>query len=288
VLFACGEERATGAGAGGSEALVPAGALPRVVSLNPSITNILVALGATDALVGVDDWSARVQPAASALPRVGGLFNPSLEAILALEPDIVALVPSAQQRDLRDRLVAVDVEVLALANLTLAEVLESIHTLGAHVDREAAATARIEAIRDALRATAQLNAGRPRPRTVLVLQRDPLYVVGRGSFLDEMLAAAGAENLGAAFDEEYPRAGTEWLIATAPELVLDAAGDAASAQAHWAQWPSLPAVAADQIVSVPAEDLTMPGPDLDRSLALLADWVDWARPTAAARVEPAP
>ncbi|MDH3725761.1 MAG: helical backbone metal receptor, partial [Thermoleophilia bacterium] len=170
VLFACGEERLAGALPGASEPLEAAAAMPRVVSLNPSITNILVALGATDALVGVDDWSARVQPAASALPRVGGLFNPSLEAILALEPDLVALVPSAQQRDLRDRLDAVGVDVLALANLTLAQVLDSIQLLGARVDRGAAATARIEAIRGALRTTAEHNAGRPRPRTVLVLQ----------------------------------------------------------------------------------------------------------------------
>ena len=63
----------------------PADALPRVVSLNPSLTAILLALDAGPALVGVDDWSARDLPEVSSLPRVGGLFNPSLEGILALE-----------------------------------------------------------------------------------------------------------------------------------------------------------------------------------------------------------
>lgn len=277
VLFACGEERGAGEPRVESAPHAAATGLPRIVSLNPSITNILVALGAGESLVGVDDWSARVQPAVAELPKVGGLFNPSLEAILALAPDLVALVPSAQQRDLRNRLGSLEIDVLVLENLTLAQVLASIAALGARVDREAAAQVRIDTIREAWRVTTERNAGRTRPRTVLVLQRDPLYIVGRGSFLDEMLTAAGAENLGAGFDEEYPRAGTEWLIGAAPELVLDAAGDAASARAHWSQWPSLPAVAADRIISIPAEDLTMPGPDLEHSLALLAGWVDRAR-----------
>ena len=320
VLFACGEERRVGGGPVGAElepaaesvgaeldaasasvgvevdqgAASPSGehearSAPavRIVSLNPSITNIVVALGAVETLVGVDDWSARVQPAVAEVPRVGGLFNPSLEGILALRPDVVALVPSAQQRDLRDRLTALEIDVQVLENLTLDQVLDSIRRLGVTVGRAAEAGRRIGAIRDAMRATQQRSTGRARPRTVLVLQRDPLYIVGRGSFLDEMLAAAGAENLGAEFDEEYPRAGTEWLIGAAPELILDAAGYEASARAHWSQWPSLPAVAADHIVSVPAVHLTMPGPDLDRSLALLVAWVDGAR-SAAAPSEPAP
>ena len=281
LTLACGVWLSCGEGSASSPEAVVAfesrSALPRIVSLNPSITNILVALGATGSLVGVDDWSARVQPAVAGVPRVGGLFNPSLEAILGVQPDVVALVPSAQQRDLRDRLAELGIEVQSLENLTLDQLLLSIEWLGRRVGREVEATARIRAIREAMRATAARNEGRPRPRTVLVLQRDPLYLVGRGSFLDEMLDAAGAENLGAEFDEEYPRAGAEWLIAAGPELVLDAASDAAAARSHWAQWPSLPAVRRGRVVSLPAEELTMPGPDVDRALARLASAIDAAR-----------
>ena len=61
----------------------------RVVSLNPSLTAILLALDAADTLVGVDEFSASQQPTVAHLPRVGGLFNPSLEAVAALEPDAV-------------------------------------------------------------------------------------------------------------------------------------------------------------------------------------------------------
>jgi iron complex transport system substrate-binding protein len=241
---------------------------PRVVSLSPSLTAILLALDAGNALVGVDEVSAQVDPRVRALPRVGGLFNPSLEAIVALRPSIVALVPSAQQRELRERLEALGIEVLALPNIRYQDVLTSILLLGGHVGRDAAALARVDVIEKAWGAARFKAAHEPRVRTVLVLQREPLYVVGRGSFLDTMLECAGAENLARAFDDPYPRVSVEWLIAAAPDLILDAADPAAGARAHWSHWPSLPAVAKGRVETLD-RSLTIPGPYLDRALAKL-------------------
>jgi iron complex transport system substrate-binding protein/vitamin B12 transport system substrate-binding protein len=247
----------------------PAQALPRVVSLNPSLTEILLALDAEPALVGIDDWSARDRPELASLPRVGGLFNPSLEGILALEPDLVVWVPSAQQRNLRERLEALGIEVLVLENITLAQVLDSIERLGARVQRAQQARLRVRAIRKAWTREQRRAQRGPHPRTVLVLQRDPLFVVGGGSFLDAMLRAAGAENAAGEFEEAYPRVGVEWLIAAAPQLIIDAAEGPERAREHWSRWPSLPAVAAGRVVTVPPDTVTLPGPQLDRAVALL-------------------
>src|SRR5262249_12497952 len=87
-------------------------------------------------------------------------------------------------------------------------------------------------------------------------------------FLDSMLEAAGAENLARAFDEPYPRVSVEWLIAMAPDLILDAADPASGAHEHWARWPSLPAVEHGRVETLDRA-LTIPGPYLDRSLAEL-------------------
>jgi iron complex transport system substrate-binding protein len=252
----------------------------RIVSLNPSLTATLLALGAGDRLVGVDDYSARQQPAVRALPAVGGLFNPSLEAIVGLAPDLVVLVPSAQQRDLRGRLEALGVAVLELPNVTLPELLASIETLGERVGRSDAARARVREIRAAWAGAERAAEGRPLVRSVLVLQREPLYVVGRGSFLDAMLAAAGAENLANVFAEPYPRVSLEWLIAAAPALILDASEDAGEPAGYWARWPSLPAVAAGRVHRIVASEVTLPGPHPERALAQIAALV---RPLAARR-----
>jgi ABC-type Fe3+-hydroxamate transport system substrate-binding protein len=250
-----------------------AAAEPRVVSLNPSLTAILLALDARSTLVGVDDWSARDLPEVGGLPRVGGLFNPSLEAILALRPDLVVWVPSAQQRSLRERLEALGVAVLELENITLDQLLAGIETLGERIGRGDAARRRVREVRRAFAEAERAATASARPRTVWVLQRDPLYVVGGGSFLDEMLRAAGAVNLAAGFDEPYPRVGVEWLIAAEPELILDAADPPEEAETHWSRWPSLPAVADGRIVAVPAKQITLPGPYVDRAVRWLADAV---------------
>ena len=241
---------------------------PRVVTLSPSLTAILLALGARDAIVGVDESSAQFDERVRALPRVGGLFNPSLEAIVALSPTAVALVPSAQQRELRERLEALGIEVLALPNISYEDVLRSIVVLGERVGRADAARARADAIRAAWRAARESAGASPRVRAVLVLQREPLYVVGSGSFLDAMLEAAGAENLAREFGDPYPRVSVEWLIAAGPDLILDAADPADGAAVHWKQWPSLPAVRNGRVATLDRA-VTIPGPDLDRSLALL-------------------
>ena len=246
-------------------------AAPRVVSLNPSLTAIVLALGAGDSLVGVDDWSARQQPGMHERPTVGGLFDPNLEAILALAPDVVVLVPGAQQRGVADRLRGLGVEVLELPNISLEELLGSIEALGRVVERPEAAAARAGAIREAWARAERSAAGGPHPRTVLVLQRDPLYLVGRGSFLDAMLRAAGAVNLAAGFAEAYPRASLEWLLAERPEVILDASEGGEPAQRYWQRWPSLPAVQRGRVEALPADRVTLPGPYLDRGLALVVE-----------------
>ncbi|MCZ6785023.1 MAG: helical backbone metal receptor [Proteobacteria bacterium] len=266
----------------------------RVVSINPSLTAILIALGAGDSLVGVDDFSARQQAQVAGLPLVGGLFSPSLEAVVALEPDLVVLVPSVEQRDFRERLAALGFRVEVFDNIRFEQVLENIERLGRLVGRDEAAAVRVAEIRRARRVVGELAAKRtgtgPRPRTLLVMQRDPVFVVGSGSFLDDMLRVVGAENLGASFGDPYPRVAVEWVLAAAPEVLLDMSPDADAPEAHWSRWSSLPAVKAGRVLRLD-QVVTLPGPDLDRSLVLLATALhgrELGREIAAALDEPLP
>jgi len=242
----------------------------RVVSMNPSLTAILLALGAGDVLVGVDAYSARAEPRVAGLPRVGGLADPDLEAVVALRPDLVVLVPSFEQRDFRVRLRELGVPVRAFDPKSFEEVLGTIRALGRAVGRPEAAAARLEAIRRARREVRAGVSERSRPRTVLVLQRDPLFVVGRGSFIDEMLRVAGAENLGAELDAPYPRVALEWLVAREPEVILDASAAGVPAAEYWSRLPSLPAVREGRVVALGPGVATLPGPWLDRALWELA------------------
>jgi iron complex transport system substrate-binding protein len=242
----------------------------RIVSMNPSLTRMLVAIGARDTLVGVDEFSARAEPAVSSLPRVGGLYSPSLESVVALRPDLVVLVPSFEQREFRTRLTQLGLSVQEYDPVRFEQVLETILALGRRVGHETEAKARVDAIRRTQRAVERAVAGRPPLSAVLVLQREPLFVAGGGSFLDEMIAMAGARNLGAALGETWPRTSVAWLVGVAPQIILDSDSDPAPAAAFWARWPSIPAVAQRRVVAIDAGDVTLPGPDLDRALLKLA------------------
>ncbi len=259
----------------------------RVVSLNPSLTAIVLALGAGERLVGVDDWSKKQNPVLAELPSVGGLYTPNLESLAALAPDLVLLVPSAEQRDFHGRLAELGIAVEGFNPVRFDEVLASIARLGRITGSEAKARERVAAIRAARAEVEAAVAGRPVRSAVLVLQRDPLFVVGGGNFIDEMLASAGARNLGREVEGSYPRISLEWLVARAPEVILDASHDAEPAPDYWARWPSLPAVREKRVVSIPSGAATLPGPALDEALRLLARSVhgDLAGPAAG---DPAP
>jgi iron complex transport system substrate-binding protein len=242
----------------------------RIVSINPSLTAILVSIGALDRLVGIDDYSARSLPEVSHLPRVGGLYSPSLESVVALRPDLVVLVPSAEQRDFRERLARLGVRVSAFENIHFDEVLENIERLGAIAQRPEAAAARVNAISRTRAEARRLVAGRPAPRVIVVLQREPVFVVGSGSFVAEMIEDLGGANLGAEFPDPYPQVAMEWLIASAPEVLIDLSLDAEPPEQYWSRWPSLPALNAGRVMRLDAQLVSMPGPQLDEALRSLA------------------
>ena len=237
----------------------------RVVSLNPSLTAMALALGAREQLAGVDDFSARQEPAVAALPRVGGLYDPSLEAVVALRPDLVMLVPSAEQRGFQDQLAALGIARFVADPVSYDEVLATIGALGERLGRAHQAQARIAKLRSARARAQAASAGRPRVRALLVLQRDPLFVAGAGTFVDDMLRAAGAANVAADLPGSWPRASREWLLAAQPELILDSTDEPEPANEFWARWPALRA----RVVSLPAGLVTLPGPQLDRALVQL-------------------
>jgi iron complex transport system substrate-binding protein len=247
--------------------------LPRLISLNPSLTAIVVRLGAADRLVGVDDYSARVVPEVADRPQVGGLFDPNLESVVALRPDRVLLVAGVDQQTHGERLARLGIEVEVFENERLDEVLENIERLGRLLGREPIAERRIAAILAMREAVGTATASLPRPQTVAVVDRAPLYLVGAETFLDEMLETVGARNLGRGLGAGYPRGSIEWLIEAGPELLLDMTPGTEETEpgaAFWSRWPSLPAVERGRVLTVDAQSVSLPGPDLDAALRALA------------------
>lgn len=219
----CHAREARGSGGEGVSGLsvVDATAAParRVVSLVPSATEVLYAIGAGDRVVGVsvyDDFP----PEVTRLPKVGGMTNPSFEAIVSLRPDAVVGVQGPLNIGVLQRLQAMGVRGYFPRAESVREVLASIDGFGVLVGRRTAAQALHAKIERDLDAVRQRVAGAPRPKTVAVISVRPLVVAGRGSWIDEVLTISGGTNV-VDSSARYPSVSLERLSAWAPEVILD-------------------------------------------------------------------
>lgn len=194
-----------------------------VISLVPSATEILFALGAGSSLVGVSDYCTH-PPEARGLTRYGGFLNPSTESILASGAHAIVLV-STQTRLIRACRDA-GLEVVTVQTNNLDDMDAAIAALGELVGRQAEAVdleKRIHAEIDAARA--RVPPGDP-PRVVVVVDRAPdtlkrIFVAGPDSLLDDLLAKAGALNAFGDASRTYPMVSLETILAREPDVIID-------------------------------------------------------------------
>ncbi len=260
-------------GAPQREAAPPDPASARLISLSPGVSRVIVALGARERLVGVDRYS-REHPALADLPSLGGLFAPDIERAFELRPDLVLGVSSAQQRDFFAALRARGIRCEEIdTSGRLDDVLAAWLRVGELIGRPAAAAALVAATRDGLQA---LRGGHdpaaPTQRVALVLDVDPLFVVGAGSFVHDLIEIAGGDNVFGDIAAPYPRVSLELLVGRAPDLVLDASlgeRDPATLEAARRRWQRLGG--AGRVAFLPRGATTLPGPDLVRGAERIRD-----------------
>jgi iron complex transport system substrate-binding protein len=265
-----------GSGVLGSGQTVP----KRIVSLIPAVTEMLFEIGAGDQVVGVssfDTYPAEV----SSRQKVGGLFDPNFERILALRPDLV--ITYGSQDELTTRLKSANIPWFSYRHGGLADITGTIRTLGTrtgHADRANTLAAQIE--RD-LAAVAQRAVGKARPRTLLVIGREDgslrgLFVSGGVGFLHDLLTLAGGTNVMADIPREGLQLSSEQLLVRAPDVVIElrvgdwSADRRAAELAVWRQ-ARIPAAASERIHILTDPALVVPGPRVAASARALADVV---------------
>jgi len=243
----------------------------RIVSLVPSLTETLFAIGAGSSIVGVGTFDS-FPPEVTRLPRVGALLDPDVERILSLKPDLV--VTYGSQTTLESQLARAKIRTYSYRHGGVADVMESIKGVGrasGHAREADALVDRLNAQLNALRARVK---GRPRLRTLLVVDRQPgtlreIYASGGIGFLHDMLDAAGGDNVFADIKRESVQPSTETLLTRAPQVILEVRAEGliqtpavATERNVWASLPGLPAVRDGRIQFLSGSHLVVPGPRL--------------------------
>jgi len=224
---ACSPHDPDGASSGSASiAVVDAAGLPvtlrhpasRIVSLVPSATQTLHAIGASGALVGRTDYDR--QPWAEGIASVGGGLEPSLEAIVALRPDLVIRFEGDQDPRTRARLDDLGITYLTVRPDHLADISETARLLGRLTGREAAADSLVRAIDEGLSAVSAAVASLPRRPVAYVLGGSPPWVSGPDTYISEILALAGGDNVFSDLGRLYASISPEELRARRIDVVL--------------------------------------------------------------------
>lgn len=280
LLCACGErgapsEAASSSGAAGSAATKAATAAVRpvrVISIAPSTTEALFAIGAGGEVVGVSRY-CDFPPEVAALPKVGGFVDPSLEAILALSPSLIVGSRSPTNRGLVETLESRNIAVYFPLNESFDEIRQMLRGLGQRTGHVEGAEGVVRSIDADLSRVAEATRRLPRPRVLLVFDHKPLAVAGPGSFADAMLRAAGADNAverGGA----YPILGVEQVLALSPTVIIESRHTNVPRDAprsiEWDRYPSIPAVREDRVLYIADDRLQRPGPRVGEAVVVLA------------------
>lgn len=248
----------------------------RVLSLAPSTTEILYAIGAGDDVIGVTDFCA-FPPEAKAMPKFGGFHNPNVEAMIAARPTIA--FHATGTRGLEDQLTAAGIAVVSVPSDRLSDIAGGLRIAGKALDRADAAEREALAFEAAIARLRAACSEQPRVRVLVVLSRTPgpvreVFSVGPNTFIDDLLQVIGAENALRDSPAPYPQPSLEEIIVRPPEVILEEtsnvdADSIARSRAEWAQ--ALGPQSAKVRVEVFSDPhLSVPGPGVIRSAERLA------------------
>ena len=243
---------------------------PRLISMAPSLTEIVFALGLQDQLVGVTRY-CDFPPAARDIAQVGGFFDPSYEEMVALRPDLVLLLDSHTQ-------VAAELDKLGLAHFMsphkeVADIPRAVEMIGHRcgaADRADSLAADLRRRADAVHKRVwDLSA----PRVLLCIGRDRsggdmagMHFAGQDGFYDALLDLAGGHNALSGHAVDFPQLSAEGILDTDPDLIIDLVSRLPEGQtraqiaAQWERLPACRAVAAGQVHVIVGDHALRPGP----------------------------
>lgn len=244
----------------------------RVVSLAPSITEIVFALEQEHRLKGVTLFSD-FPPQARAIPRVGSYVQLDLERIVALRPDLCIATKDGNPKETIDRLVALNIPVYAVDPKNLGSVMETILEIGSILDAPEKANALVKSMYSRIQKIKVLvEQSTITPGVFYQIGVSPIVSAGTHTFIHELIVLAGGKNL-AQGPVTYPQFSREQVLVLSPEVfIISSMARAAvfeQVKREWCEWPGLPAVRNQRIFLVDSDILDRPTPRLVEGLELL-------------------
>ena len=265
----------------------------RVISLAPSITETLFAVGAGEQIVAVTNFCVYPE-AAKSLPRIGGYIDPSLSEIVAQKPDMVVMLD--RQQRLNKQLLQLGINTLLVDSASLTGIMDSILTIGEATGHQVTEHQLHDELKQQIDDITKKVSTLPSKDTLLAIahytnseQLDMVYIAGQQDFYNDILTLAGGNNVYQDSRLKVPAVSQEGLLRMNPEVIIDIFPDASAHQAdlnnvlkQWQQLAHLRAVESQQIHFIEADYATVPGP---RIVQLLKDIAVLIHPEIKAEID---
>lgn len=247
----------------------------RIVSLVPSMTEMVVALGGAERIVGRTRYDRH--PEVLHALALGGGLDPNLETLLQLSPDLVLATPTEDLRPTVERLEALGIPVHRGRTVSLDDHRRLTLDLGTLLGGDAprAARAFVDSLDLGLAALEASHAGRPAPTVFYLVWNDPPMTVGPGSYLHDLIQAAGGDNVFGDASAAWPQVGLEEILHRDPDwVVIPGAEGGDPARLEWIRaapgWRELRAVRDGRVAVVEADLFNRPGPRVLEAARTLA------------------
>lgn len=192
----------------------------RIVSLVPSLTEAIFAFGGGERVVGVTHFCLEPWPEVRSRPRVGGTKTVDVARVLALSPDLVVASAEENRPEHVEAIAEAGIPVYVTLPTTVVGALRMLEELATMLGLEGAARPMLEASRRVLRETQAIVAGAPRPRVFCPIWRDPWMTIGPGTYMHDLIATCGGDNVFADAGERYPAVELEEVARRRPQVVL--------------------------------------------------------------------
>lgn len=245
----------------------------RLVSIAPSVTETLYALGLADRLVGDTDY-CDYPPQARAVPHVGAMLSPNLEKIVALKPDLVLGTDEANRRVTADQLEHLGIPLYGVTAHTVEGTIQSLEDLGRVLDWDQPTQKLVASLRARVAAVDKQVQGQPRLKVLFVVWYHPLITAGSQTFISNVIQRAGGVSISDDLKMEWPHMGLENVLNRAPDVILFPQTDAFAPGLDEFQklpgWRDLAAVKNHRIYIV-SETIMRPSPRLIDALEELAN-----------------
>jgi iron complex transport system substrate-binding protein len=237
----------------------------RIISVIPSTTEMLFAMGAGSRVIAIGSYDS-YPPEAQTLPRVGALIDPNVEQILQMRPDLVVVYGT--QTELKRRLDRANIAYYSYSHRGLPDIFSTIRALSTRVGVGPAGEALASRLERQLADIRARVANRPRPKTLLVFEREPgllrnIDASGGDGFLHDMVELAGGADVLADIHRQSVQMSTEMVLARAPEVIIElrySKKDASDDMSAWNRLGAVPAVKNHRVILMVGEEFVVPGP----------------------------